>query len=61
MDFGLDSAVGTIASGTSAYLVEFAPVILLIAALALVFGFIERMIYIFFDRGRDDDNIKDAT
>lgn len=57
MNFGLDGAVGTIASGTSAYLAEFAPVVLLIAAIVLVFGVIERLIYLFFDRGRGDDTM----
>jgi hypothetical protein len=62
MDFGLSGVVMTIASGTSAYLVEFAPVILLIAALALVFGIIERLIYIFFiDKGEGGDNINRTT
>lgn len=51
MDFGLDGAATAIATSTSAYLVEFSPVILLIAGLALAFGFAERIIDIF--RGND--------
>jgi hypothetical protein len=51
MDFGLDGAATQIASSTTTYLVEFAPVIALIAGLALAFGIMERLIDIF--RGND--------
>lgn len=47
MDFGLDGAAVSIASSTTAYLSEFAPVILLVAGIALAVGVVERLIDIF--------------
>lgn len=51
MDFGLDGAGMMIATSTSAYLVEFAPVILLIAGIVLAFAVIDRLVDSF--RGGD--------
>ena len=58
MDFGLDGVALQIATSTSAYLIEFAPVIILIAGLALAFGIIERLIDIFkgTDKINNDEN-----
>ncbi len=51
MDFGLDGAATTIASSTTGYLVEFSPVIILVAGLVLALVVIERIIDFF--RGGD--------
>lgn len=56
MDFGLEGSATLIAQSTTDYLVQFSPVILLIAGIVLAFAIIERFIDSFFGR----DNIKDT-
>jgi len=48
MDFGLGSAVGNIASSTSAYLVAFSPIFLLIGGLVLALGIVDWLMDRFF-------------
>jgi hypothetical protein len=57
MDFGLTGIGGDIASSTSHYLIEFSPVILLMAGVALAIGVIERVISSFVDKNNDNDKL----
>jgi len=53
MDFGLGSAIGNIASSTSAYLLAFSPVFLLIGGLVLALGILDWLFDRFFPDKED--------
>lgn len=53
MDFGMDNVGDIIASSTTSYLSEFAPVILLVAGIALAFGVLDRLLERFFPTNID--------
>lgn len=56
IDFNFDGIAVAIATTTSAYIVEFSPVILLMGGVVLALGLIDRLIDIF----RRDDTIDSA-
>jgi hypothetical protein len=56
MDFGLAGVPGEIASSTSAYLVQFSPLFLLIAGVVLAMGVLEWFIFTLHDRNMAKNN-----
>ena len=56
MNLGLDGVAVSIATSTSSYLGEFAPIILLVAGLVLALTIIERLLGVF-DRHDDRDTL----
>lgn len=56
MDFGLSNVPTMLATSTTGYLVEFAPIFLLIGGLVLAVGVITALISAFFVKKVDNEN-----